>query len=253
MTIAIDAVSADTFSAANVSSLTSAAFTIAGSDRVLLAGIASGAGTPVNPSGMKWGGSGGTVMAQIGTTLNVGSFGKLSAFRLTAPAAASQTLYGSWGSAQDETMLGGTSYTGVDQATPTGTATTATGTATGSGSTNLTVNVTTVVGDLVWACFFVLDSNGNSPLLTPNGTPAATGRYEVEGAQLGFEAIQIQEVVATGTTTTVSCAVQPTSGSLNADWGVIAFVVNPAAGGGGGVVCNPMTGIGGAAAHPLAA
>lgn len=228
MTIAFDAVSADTFSAANVASLTSAAFTIAGSDRALLAAMIAGAGSLAAHSAMKWGGSTGTDLTQVGTTLNVGSFGRMSAWRLTAPAAASQTLYGAYAANQDETAIGGTSYTGVDQTTPIGTPVTNVGTAAGSGAVNMTVNVTTTVGDLVWAVFYALDQNGNSPLLTPNGTPAATGRYEVEGAQLTYEAMQIQEVVATGTTTTVSCSIQPTSGSMNADWGVIAFVVNAA-------------------------
>lgn len=228
MTIAFDAVSADTFSAANVASLTSAAFTIAGSDRVLFAAMIAGAGTPAAHSAMKWGGSTGTDLTQVGTSLNVGANGRMSAWRLIAPTAASQTLYGEYATNQDETAIGGTSYTGVDQTTPVGTPVTNVGTATGSGPTNMTVNVTTAVGDVVWAVFFALDGNGNSPLMTPNGTPTPTGRYEIEGAQLTFEAMQIQEVVATGTTTTVSCSIQPTSGSLNVDWGVIAFVVNAA-------------------------
>ncbi len=229
MAIAFDAASADTFSSGNVASLTSAAFAIAGSDRLLIAAMAAGAGTPAAHNSMKWGGSGGTDLTQVGTSLNIGANARLSAWRLIAPTAASQTLYGAYAANQDETAIGGTSYTGCDQTTPLGTAVTATGTATGSGSTNMTVNVTTVAGDVVWAVFFVLDSNGNSPLLTPNGTPTPTGRYEVEGAQLTFEAMQIQEVVASGTTTTVSCAVQPTSGFQAVDWGVIAFVVNAAA------------------------
>lgn len=229
MAIAFDAASPDTSSNANVSSLTSGAFTIAGTNRLLIGAMAAGAGTVAAHSAMKWGGSGGTDLTQIGSSLNVGANGRLSVWRLIAPTAASQTLYGSYAAAQDETMIGGTSYTGVDQTTPVGTSVTNTGTLSGAGG-NMTVNVTTAVGDVVFAAFFVLDGNGNSPLLTPNGTPAGTGRYEIEGAQLGFEALQMQEVVATGTTTTVSCACAPTSGSLNADWGVIAFVIQAVSG-----------------------
>jgi hypothetical protein len=231
VSVAFDAVSPDTSSNGNVSSLTSASWTVAGADRLLLGAMAAGAGSVAAHNAMKWGGSGGTGLTQVGSSVNVGANGRLSAWRLTAPAAAAQTLYAEWAAAQDETMAGGTSYTGADQTTPIGTPATATGTATGSGATNMTVVVPTAVGDVVWAVFFVLDGNGNSPLLTPNGTPTPTGRYEIEGATLGFEAIQIQEVVATGTSTTVSCAVQPTSGSLAADWGAIAFVVNAAAAG----------------------
>lgn len=233
MAIAYDNVSPDTATQVAGTSLTSAAWTIAGSDRLLFGfiGTAAGGGGAAH-SGMKWGGSGGTALTQIGSTLTVGSPGRLSAWRLIAPTAASQTLYGNWAASQDESCIGGVSYTGVDQTTPVGTPATNTGSFAGVTSGNATVNVTTVSGDLVVACFWVVAQSAADPQMTPNGTPTPTGRYECEGAQLTYEALQVQEVVATGTTTTVSC--QYSSGAaFSGDWGVIAFVVNAAAGGGG--------------------
>lgn len=237
MSIVFDASSADTFSGAGVANLTSAAFTVAGLDRVLIGAIGTAAGSaPTTHSNMKWGGSGGAGLTQAGATLDCGNNGRLSLWRLITPAAASQTLFGDWAATQDESVIGATSYTGVDQITPLGTPVTNTGVANG-GSQNMTVTITTVVGDLVWAAFWAVDANGNSPLLTPNGTPSGAGRYEVEGAQLVFEAMQIQEVVATGTSTVVSCQIAPTSGSLAATWGAIAVVITPVAAGS----INPIT------------
>ena len=230
MAISFDAVSPDTSSNAVVANITSSAFTVAGANRLLIGAMGAGAGTVAAHNAMKWGGSGGTALTQVGTSLNIGANARLSAWRLIAPTAASQTLYGEFAATQDEVAIGGTSYTGVDQTTPLGTAVTNTGTFSGSSGFNATITVTTVVGDVVWAVFWVLDGNGNSPLMTPNGTPSGTGRYEIEGAQLTFEAMQIQEVVATGTSTVVSCAVAPTSGTMTGDWGGIAFVVNSASG-----------------------
>lgn len=236
MAIAYDNVCTDTFSIAGVANLTSATFAIAGSDRCLFGFSHTSAGTPATHSGMKWQGSGGTALTQIGSTLSVGSFNRISAWQLIAPTAATDAIYGNWSASQDECSICGIDYTGVNQTTPAGTPVTNTGTWTGAGSTDMTVAITTAVGDVVLAIFCAFDGNGNSPLLTPNGTPAGTGRYEVEGTQMTFESVQVQEVVATGTTTTVSCAVQTTSGNASGDWGVIAFVVNAASGGGGGSI-----------------
>src|SRR5688572_18942349 len=79
-----------------------AAWAIAGSDRYLAAFAANGDGSPVAPSGVKWGGSGGTALTQDGTTLTIATFLRLARFGLVAPAAASQTLRADWASGQGE-------------------------------------------------------------------------------------------------------------------------------------------------------
>lgn len=227
MAIAFDNVSPDTSSAGNVSSLTSGNWTISGSDRCLFGFIGTGTGgSATTHSGMKWGGSGGTALTQIGSTVNAGSPGRLSAWRLTAPAAASQALYGNWAAAQDESAIGGVSYTGVDQAAPVGAPATNTGSILGAANGNMTVTIATAVGDVVLAAFWVVCFSAADPQLTPGGTPAGTGRYEVEGASLSYEAMQVQEVVATGTSTTVTCGFS-SGAAFSGEWAAIAFVVNP--------------------------
>ena len=157
MAIAYDN-AASTSSSANVASLTTASWTIAGSDRILMAGVMSGAGTPVSPNAVKWGGSGGTDLTQKGSTLTFETYGRLSQWYLVAPTAESNTLYCSWASNQDETALGGASYTGVDQTTPHGTQATATNDA---ASQTPTVNVTSAAGELVVDVAAVLDILGS--------------------------------------------------------------------------------------------
>ena len=252
MAIAFDTIPADTFGT-SAASIESSAYTMAGSNRCDFAALAAGAGTPAAHNAVKRGGSGGTDYTQCGSTLNIGSFGRLSVWRLVAPSTSSLTLYGAYAASQDEIAIGASNYTGVDQTTPIGTVFTNTGTATGSSPVNMTVSVTGIAsGDWVYAAFWAVDGNGNSPLMTPNGTPTPNGRYEVEGSQLTFEALQIQDAVSTGTSITMSCAIQPTSGSMSVDWGVIAFKI-AAATGGGGVFIKPvgpnfrLAGIGGLA------
>ena len=227
MAIGFDSLSPDTTGNA-ASSLTSGSWTIAGADRLLIGGIGIGAGTPAAHSSMKWGGSGGTNLTQISTTLTVGLFGRLSAWYLIAPAASSTTLYGSWAASQDECCIGGVSLTGCKQTvSPVGTAATATGsisppTATGTA----TVNVTTVAGDVVLALFWIVDQGGGSPTFTPTG--GATERYYVPGSALTYESMLISSLTASGTSTTMSASIT-CSGTDTATWGVIAFVVNAAA------------------------
>lgn len=227
MAIAYDNVSPDTTGSG--ASLTSGAWTISGSDRLLLGFLGNASGPTREPTGMKWDGSGGTALTQIGSTLTIGSFGRLGAYRLIAPTASSLTLYGSFDGAADSAALGGDSYTGVDQTTPVGTPATNTG-AIASSSGDATVTITTTVGDLVVAGLYLYDNSFHSPASAPGGSPTPTERYEAGTAD---ELMAIQEVVATGSSTTVTFTVTGTT-TMDAFWGIIAFVVNPVAGGGGG-------------------
>lgn len=222
MTIAYDNLSPDTSSTGNVASLTSGSWTMgSGSNRLLLGFIGTGAGSVASHTGMKWGGSGGTALTIVGSRLNIGSFWQLSAWRLIAPASGSSTLYGNWAGAQDESAIGGVSYSGCDQSTPVGTAVTATGSSTAAQAT-----VTTVAGDVVIAAVWTGATSAFNPTFTPVG-PSATARYDIAGSQLGFEGMCLVEAVATGTSTTVGATI-----STSATWGVIAFLVKAASAGG---------------------
>lgn len=121
-----------------VTSLTTPAWTCAGTNRYLCAGMAW-ADIPLteNYSVMRWGGSGGTALTQIGTTLNVtGDVWRVAAAGLIAPATGSNTLYGALSAGPYDFMITGATWTGVHQTTPIGTSASATGT-----GTTPTVNV----------------------------------------------------------------------------------------------------------------
>lgn len=216
--------SASTFSGANVASLTTASWAIGGSDRYLVAGIGSGAATPVDPTEMRWGGSAGTLLTKFGTTQSLGANWKLSAYGLLAPTAQTSTLYGLWPSTQDETAISGVSATGVDQTTPTGTVATAAGT-----DTAPTVAVTTAADDFVVDVIWFGDSSGASRTLTVGA--GQTSRQEIEGANLVYEGMGMSTEVATGTSTTMSWTI---SGAVD-NWGIQGIPLKPVAAGGADV------------------
>jgi hypothetical protein len=232
MTVAFDSVTPDTESSAGTTTLTSGSWTIAGSDRLLLGVIATGDVTAATHSGMDHPAAGGA-LASV-SNLAIGTHARLSLWRLIAPAAAANTTKGTWGSSQGEAAIGGVSYTGVDQATPLGTPVTNTGTVTSSTAFSASVNVTTVVGDLVFAVVFFHDtaSQVNVAVAVAGG---ATGRYDIEGTQIGgFGALQCMELVATSTTTTMQADFSAAT-NMQGHWGIIAAVVINAASGGGPV------------------
>jgi hypothetical protein len=187
MAIAFD--NANSVQGAAVANLTTGAWTIAGSDRLLVAGMSWGDSTPTTYSAIKWGGSGGVTVTQEGSTLSAGSFHRVALARLIAPVAASQTLYGEVGASQNEICLGGVSFTGVDQATPLGTA----ATATGSGASNTfttTVNVSSAAGEVVIDISYAGTTEGDSNTCTIAVGALQTMRWEQEniGPGSGFSA-----------------------------------------------------------------
>lgn len=211
------------FAADNVSTLESDSFTVGGANRVLYAFVSSGAGSPVAPTSVKWGGSGGTALTQLSTTLTVSSFGRLSLWRLIAPAATSSTIYADWGGNQDERFIIGVAVEDADQSTPNGTVATATG-------TNLTPSVAaaSVSGDLVLDGVFFLDTAGGAKTLLAGA--GQTSLQEIEGADTGYEGTGASRETASGASTTMSWTIN--SAPID-EWGIFAFAVNAATGGGG--------------------
>lgn len=209
---------ADLSSTGNVSSLTSASWSVSGSNRFLLAFMGSGAGTPANPSSAKWGGSGGTALTQQGSALNIGPYGKLSIFSLVAPTEQTSTSYYLWPSQQDETASGTVAFTGVNQSTPLGTV----ATATGLGSTTLSpsIAVSSVAGDLVVGAFWMVDQYGTRSITAPGGT------ILYDAVVASFETLVVQSVVATGTSTTLTFNISGSTENANLlDWGLIGVAV----------------------------
>lgn len=229
MAIAFDTASPDTSGSGGVSSLTSGAFTLAGTDRVLFGLLMSSAATPPDHSSMKWGGSTGAAMTQQGTTYSLPPYNKSSIWWLGNPAVGPLTLYGSFASASDEAILGGVSYTGVDTATPiNGSVVQNSGTVAGATGT-MTVTVPTQAGDVVLA-FLVTQNDTGAPIGLTAASPALV-RYDVPSTTLLYQAAMIVEQVATGTSTTVTIN---HTGATTDKWVLQAFVVKAAGGGGGG-------------------
>jgi hypothetical protein len=229
MAITYDSVTPDTESSAGTTTLTSGSWTIAGSDRLLLGIIATGDVSAATHSGMDHPAAGGALTSV--SNLAISTHARLSLLRLIAPAAASNTTKGDWGSSQGEACIGGVSYAGVDQTTPLGTPVTNTGTINTTTAFSASVDITTVVGDLVFAvAFYHEGAEARNPAVAPAG--GATGRYEIEGTQIGgWGAMQCIELIASGTTTTMQADFSA-SLNMNGAWGIIAVVVNAAGGGG---------------------
>ena len=219
---------ASTSSAANVSSLETGSWAIAGSERILIAGAMSGAGTPVAPSAAKWGGSGGTDLTIIGVSTNFATFGHMSQWRLVAPSASTTTLYVSWPSNQDETAIGGASYTGVDQTTPLGTQASATGAPI---STAATVDVSSAAGELVVDVVAFLDNSGNITSLTAGAGQTARVDIDLVGG-LDFESFGMSEEAGAATVT-----MSWTGTGTNTGWTIKGVPLKPS---GGAPTCVPM-------------
>lgn len=206
-------------SASNVSSLTSASWTISGSNTYLAAQIGSGAGTPVAPNACKWGGSGGTALTQVGSTQTFNTYFKHSVWELVGATAQSSTMYCSWPSNQDETALLAVSYTSVDQTTPKGTV--ATNQAESSASP--TVTVTSVSGDVVVGFCYFANSNGGITSLTSSQTER---KKIVTIGGLGYEALSIADTTASGTSTVMTW-----TGNTTRSFAAVGFALKAASSG----------------------
>lgn len=210
--------SVEAFNNVAATTLESASFAVGGSNRVLYVFVATGAGTPVAPSAVKWGGSGGVSLSQIGTTIDHHANGKFSLWRLIAPAAQTATVHVTWPSAQDERYFIAYAAKDADQTTPNNTV------AQASGSSNTpSVAATSVAGDLVICGATFLDTGGTSETLSTTDT----SRQEIEGADLVFEGMGVSEKTATGTSTTMSWTISDPD-----PWGIFALAINGAAAGG---------------------
>lgn len=183
----------------------------------------SGAGTPVDPTSMKWGGSGGTALTKRGSTINVGANVKVSQYSLVAPATGSNTLYGEWPSNQDETAIGGASYTGVDQTTPHGTQ--ATNTGNGVTPQTITVNVTSATGEMVSDVVATLDTSGALTTLVVGASQTARVDIDAVGGS-AFESFGMSD--ESGAATVTMSWTQNRSPNGDISWGTLGIPLKPA-------------------------
>lgn len=207
-----------------VSSLTTSAWTIAGSNRLLVAGMGWSAGAPPNYSAIKWGGSGGTALTQVGSTLASGATHKLAMARLIAPTAASQTLYGELSGSTDEFCVGGASFTGVHQTTPLGTEVTNTGTGTSTTFT-ATVDVGSAASEVVIDMAYGGSDNTAPSTVTVAAGASQTMRWEQENVGNFNAGTQSSE---TGSATTTMSEDFTMGASVSYRWGIIGVGIKPA-------------------------
>lgn len=207
-----------------MTSLTTGTFALGSgaSNTVLYALVGCGAGSPVDPSSVTWNGGGGESLTQIGTTINVGSYEKISVWRKIAPTAATNSITASFGSSVDEVWIIGVSVKDADQTTPNGTVAQNSGTTTTPSATAATVS-----GDLVLSFMSWLDLSGSSRTCTASDTSI----QEIEGGANGmvYEGAGSSYGTASGATKAMNWTL---SGSVTR-WGEFAFAINAAAVGGG--------------------
>ena len=213
------------FSAANVSSLATAAFTVSGANTYLRVLVYSGASTPDNVTSVVWDAAGvNEALSQDESYVTFNTNFRASVWELVAPTAGtSKVVTVTWGSAQNETMIIADAYTGIDQTTPTRTLPTP---AQGTGNTP-SLSVTSVADDLVIGS---LANSKNPGDLTTISSSAVTVREKVEGADIGgYETCAQGDVTATGTSTSVGFTQSTTSGS--GTYVLFGAALIPAAGG----------------------
>lgn len=217
MAIAYDN-SARGFSLAAAATVSTASFAVAGD--YLLVGVINSDGSPTAPTSVKWGGAGGTAMTQIGTTITLGSFGRMTWWELKAPTVQTSTAIATWAGNQGEKGIIAVAYSGVDQTTPKGTV----AQAEAASSAAITVNAVSVAGDLVVDFAGFLDTGGgNRTLLVGAGQ---TSRQEIEGTDLGSDGCGASEETAAGVSTTMSWTIS--SASID-EWGTFAVALKAAA------------------------
>lgn len=222
MAIAFD--NANSVQGGGVTNVTTSAWAIAGSERVLVAGMGWADSSPPNYSAIKWGGSGGVALTQIGSTLAAGSFHKVAISRLIAPAAASQTLYGELSGTAGELCVGGSSFTGVHQTAPVGTAATNTGSG-AAVSFTATVDVTSASGELVIDAAYAGTTEGDSSTCTVAVGAGQLQRWEQE--TISTFSCGTQSTEAGAATVTMSEVFTFNTSDAYA-WGIIGVPLKPA-------------------------
>jgi hypothetical protein len=193
-------------------SLETGTLTPTGSNKVIYAIVGVGAGTPDDPSDVRYastGGSGGETMTLIDTTRSLSGFVKANIWRLASPSASSGTIWANTHSDDEATIIA----IALDGAAGTETVTYASGT-----STALSVSATSTSGDLVLSLggsslpsdTDATITSGDTSIVDVDGTTGPG--YQIWGA--GYE-------IAAGSSTTLSF-----TASTSGDWGIFGINVD---------------------------
>jgi hypothetical protein len=216
--------------ASSGSTLESGSFAVGGSNRVLYVMVGSAGGTPIACTSVKWGGSGGVEMTQIGTTQSVGSYGRNTLWQLIAPTAQTSTIYATYGAptAIDERWLFAVAVEDADQGTPNNTVA-----QTVVNNANPTLNCTSVSGDLVLDFLLLIEETGTGyATLACDASQTLIDKYDGNAINV-YDYGGVSKETASGTTTTMSWTF--TLVSASEFHGHFALAVNGAAVGGGSI------------------
>jgi len=197
-----------------------------GSNKTIYVLAGCGAGSPGDPTAIKYGGSGGESFTLLDSVRTVATFVKTSVWRLANPSAGSGTIHGTWATSNDERWLIAVAVQDSDGTE--GVISYATGSSSGP-----TVAPASTSGELVLDFLSILNGGGSGYTLSVGA--GQTSIQELEGAGTGgatnisgYESAGASYETAGGATTTMSWTV-----SSSSEWGIHAFQVNPATGGGG--------------------
>jgi len=169
-------------------------------------------------------------LTQVGTTIDHGTYGKASLWRIISPTAATSVFRATWGSNQGERLLSVWVGTGIDSGTPNGTVVQATA-ATNSPSTGA---ITTTVGQRVVAMASHLYTGGTG---VSYDSPTGTERHEGATSGTPYDGAASQDFAATGTSTTLGWTV---SGATLNSWTMFGIPLNDAGAGGASILRQMM-------------
>jgi hypothetical protein len=216
------------FSTGGGTTHTSAGTIVVASGDHVYVGVCVGAGSPEAPIHVRIGGSGGTdiVAGKLSADQAYGTYGMVNFYCGTAVPAGTHTVYVEWANSQDEQLIVAFVVQNPDTGTPRGTVATATG-----GNTDPTVNAVSSAGKLCVDFVGVLNTGGQINIDIGAGQ---TQIQRIQGADTGNEAAASSSETAAGASTTMSYARNPGATTIDG-WGLIAFALNGASGGGGGI------------------
>ena len=217
---------ANSTSGTGVASLTTSAWTIAGSNRVLVAGLAWGGASPPAYSDIKWEGSGGASLTQQGTTYAPDSFDRMAIATLIAPNAASGTLYGELAGTEDTVFLGGISFTDANQTTPLGTQVRNTASAAASPATATASSVGGADEDMFVSFAMAAPYSGANSAMTVAVGADQTMRWEEENVGPSYLLAATMSTEPGSTSATLTEVFSCTGDTIN--WHIIGVAVKAA-------------------------
>ena len=205
----------------------------AGSRRLLEVWVMVTAGSPGTHNSVTWGG---VSLTQRGTTLSVGSFGRLSKWFLkeaSFPSGATGNVVATCSASQDQIVIMAMICNDVNQTSPYANASQTT--ATGAAALSASLTVTSVTGALVTAG--VLGANSTTEATGISAT-SGTARQTQAVAGGDFASMGIATLAGGSPNVTQSWSFTMSGGDTMSDWGMVGDSLTDDTGGGGGTTLS---------------